>query len=225
MNLKRFVAYGTCFFLCMVPVAACTAATPADIPIPPTPTIVPPKPTSILPTAPSAQAKPSPRGVFAMAYDSKSNHVILYGGETGDYKLQASYNGETWAFDVATNSWTNMKPASSPNPRGLAELAYDAESDRIILFEGGSLPTHWKSDDIAWAYDFNTNTWKKMNAKGPTGYLGCQMAYDSESDRIILFGGYNISEDQALQATWAYDYDTDTWTEMKPAVNPPGRNL
>jgi N-acetylneuraminic acid mutarotase len=159
-----------------------------------------------------------------MAYDSKANQVILYGGETGDYKLESSYNGETWAYDVATNTWKEMKPVTSPGPRAFAALAYDAESDRIILFSGGTRAHRWVTDDT-WAYDFNTNTWTQMKAKGPTGIMGMPMEFDSESDRIILFGGYNVPGDKLYQDTWAYDYNTDTWTKMDPKTIPPGRNL
>ena len=76
-----------------------------------------------------------------------------------------------------------------------------------------------------WSYDYNTNTWKEMKYEGPKRHHGCSLAYDSESDRIILFGGYNASDSSFFQDTWAYDYNTDSWTEMKPAVSPPGRNF
>jgi N-acetylneuraminic acid mutarotase len=184
---------------------------------------------ALSPSSPSAIEQvglsPSPRGLFAMAYNSKSDQVVLYGGETGEYTLQSSYNDETWAYNVASNTWTELKPATSPGPLAMAELAYDAESDRMILYSGGMMPNHWQSDNATWAYDSTTNNWTKMKAIGPTDHHGCQMVYDSESDRIILFGGYNIPDDQLSQSTWAYDYNTDTWTEMQPATNPPGRNL
>jgi N-acetylneuraminic acid mutarotase len=74
-----------------------------------------------------------------------------------------------------------------------------------------------------WAYDYNTNTWKEM-AKGPPKHLGARLAYDSESGRIILFGGSDIATWRYINDTWSYDFNTDTWTEMKPATSPPGRN-
>jgi hypothetical protein len=47
------------------------------------------------------------------------------------------------------------------------------------------------------------------------------MAYDSQSDRVILFGGYGTGE---LGDTWAYDYNTNTWTEMTPSNSPESRD-
>ncbi len=100
------------------------------------------------------------------------------------------------------------------------ELAYDAESDRVILF-GGANEVAWGLNDT-WAYDYNTNTWTEKSP-GPAKHLGARIAYDAESDRIILFGGYNLAG-ILFNDTWAYDFNLDTWTEMKPSISPPGRN-
>jgi N-acetylneuraminic acid mutarotase len=156
-----------------------------------------------------------------MAYDVESDRVILFGGQTGDYRDPASYNGETWAYDMAANKWTQMKPPSGPTRRSAAELVYDAESDRVILFGGANDDVSWMLNDT-WAYDYNTNTWKEM-AKGPAKHLGDRLAYDAESDRIILFGGYDMAGFY-LNDTWAYDFNSDTWTKMKPSTSPSGRN-
>ena len=159
-----------------------------------------------------------------MAYDSESQRVILFGGQTGQYRRSSSYNGETWAFDVTTYKWTQMKPPSGPKPRSAPELIYDTESDRVIMYGGGGgpAPATWGLADT-WAYDYNTNTWQEM-AKGPAKHLGARLAYDSESDRIILFGGLDIGGFNYYNDTWSYDFNTDTWTDMKPSTNPPGRN-
>jgi N-acetylneuraminic acid mutarotase len=57
-------------------------------------------------------------------------------------------------------------------------------------------------------------------ARGPKDHLGARIAYDSESDRMILFGG--LGKDWLFyDDTWAYDYNTNTWEEMKPDPEPP----
>ena len=75
-----------------------------------------------------------------------------------------------------------------------------------------------------WAYDFNTNTWQQMS-DGPEFHLGASLAYDLESDRVILFGGQQVITNRYFDDTWAYDFNTDTWTEMKPLGSPAGRNF
>ncbi|MEE8199047.1 MAG: kelch repeat-containing protein [Thermoplasmata archaeon] len=117
-------------------------------------------------------------------------------------------------------SWTNANPASAPSPRVLAGMAYDSESDRVILF-GGRLAD--ANDDETWAYDFNSNTWTNMNPSvKPLARNYPTMAYDSESDRIVLFGGQ--TEGGLSGETWAYDYNTDTWINMAPGAAPSPRS-
>ena len=47
------------------------------------------------------------------------------------------------------------------------------------------------------------------------------MAYDVESNRTILFGGLPIEDPAGEDGTWAYDYNTKSWQEMNPVIEPP----
>jgi N-acetylneuraminic acid mutarotase len=157
-----------------------------------------------------------------MAYDAQSDRVIIFGGQIGNI-VSGDYidYDDTWVYDLTANQWTQMEPLSVPTVRSGAELAYDVESDRVIMFGGFSSAIFWADE---WAYDYNTNTWMKI-AKGPGNRLGTSMAYDEESDRIILFGGWYMNMSGFIENdTWAYDFNSDTWTEMKPSISPPSRN-
>ncbi len=112
---------------------------------------------------------------------------------------------------------TTVVPAPTtptPSPRIQSGMAYDAESNRIIIFGGTT------SEDIGgdlygdtWSYDLNLNTWTDMNpAEAPSPRSDFAMAYDAESDRVVAFGG----------GTWAYDFNTNTWRNMSPVTRPAG---
>lgn len=149
---------------------------------------------------------PTGRSGLAMAYDKWSDRVILFGGYDGKYL------NDTWAYDLNTNTWTNMSPDSSPAARHCHAMAYDIESDRVILF-GGHDGTYYYGD--TWAYDWDTNTWTQMSpASWPNVRLSHAMAYDSESERVILYGGYDGT--YYYGDTWTYDWNRDTWTQMSP---------
>src|SRR5205809_6906899 len=47
------------------------------------------------------------------------------------------------------------------------------------------------------------------------------MTYDTQDDRVILFGGRDQSGGFWPNDTWAYDFSTNTWTNMAPVVSPP----
>ncbi|MBN1965892.1 MAG: SH3 domain-containing protein [Anaerolineae bacterium] len=171
---------------------------------------------------------PAPRGYHCMTYDVESDRVILFGGEIGPPPLPPL--NDTWSYEVATNTWTQMAPAQSPSP-GEGPLAYDVQSDRAILFLGtiGWPPLEVPSE--TWAYDLNTDTWTNVEPPVvPPALLGARMVYDTESDRMILFGGIDSMEFIArgrivyTNATWAYDFESNSWTQMAPTVSPPGMN-
>ena len=206
--------------------AACGSFQQTPTPVPPTPTAaptpVPPTQTAAPIATPKDSLNPAPRGYHSMAYDSESKRLILYGGQTGNiFSDPSATNGETWAYDVAANKWIQVRPPSGPTPRGAAELAYDAESDRFILY-GGANPDAWGLPDT-WAYDYNIDTWTRQ-ADGPDERLGARIVYDSESDRVILFGGYSMSGTYSNE-TWVYDFNTNTWMQMQPSLSPEARNF
>ncbi len=170
--------------------------------------------------------RPAARSYHAMAYDSESDRVVLFGGLAVTDPPQAEARDDTWAYDVNTDTWTTMDPVSRPSPRFYHAMAYDSESDRVVLF-GGFTATGTFSDET-WTYDLDTNTWTDVTLSvGPSGRANHAMAYDSESARVVLFGGStgipggyagDLSDD-----TWTYDTDTNTWTDVAPAVGPSAR--
>ncbi|MFW9964070.1 MAG: Kelch repeat-containing protein [Candidatus Sifarchaeia archaeon] len=167
--------------------------------------------TEILPaTAPSA------RRAHDMAYDIESDRMIVFGGEDG-----ASLN-DTWAFNPGTGVWQKMNPASAPPARFAHRMSYDIESDRVILF-GGRLYESYNFFYDTWAYDYGSDTWENLTDTIHPSERGVpSLTYDSESDRVVLFGG-SASLD-AYDDTWTFDYNTAMWEEQSPSTSPSARS-
>jgi hypothetical protein len=154
-------------------------------------------------------------------YDSESNVLILIPRKGVNKKL----SGQTWIFDLEVQTWEKR---DGP-PHGYGPAAYDTQSDRIIFFNGctwhGGITlqlARWTANGQTWAYDYNTDTWTDMQPEeSPYGLCMAGMVYDSESDRMILFSGTDTETDTDSLETWAYDFDTNTWTLMQPSGDPP----
>ena len=143
-------------------------------------------------------------GYHSMANDEESNITVIFGGKLQDY--METFNS-TWAYRSNDDTWAKMTPEVKPPAYTDTAMAYDSESDRIILFTGQS----------TWSYNYNSNEWQKQNpARSPIAILGFRMSYDLESDRVILFG-------IPTNETWVYDYNSDNWTSMHPEISPPVR--
>ena len=175
-------------------------------------------------TAMNPATEPSARSSHAMAYDSKSDRVIQFGGVQNVGGTFVEVN-DTWAYDFNTNTWTNRSPAVAPSPRLGHRLAYDAESDRAVLLGGhrGRDPSAAFFDDT-WSYDFNANLWEDRTPPShPEGGNHGGLVYHEVSDQVILFGGNEATGTKGY--TWAYDIDTNTWTDLRPAAAPSARFL
>ena len=222
MNGFQLIRLMICLVSIMILVAACSPATPSATPPPPptwTPRFPTPEPVE------GVELYPSKRAGAQIAYDTKTNRAIMFGGAAAmPCWDECDLLDETFIFEAARDAWILVEPPVSPGARTNPAMAYDAESDRTILYAGFMSNEIYAPQDT-WAYDMKTNTWSKMKTEGPPNRYGHSLVYDSESDRMILFGGWNFVENVGTNDTWAYDYNTDTWSEVMSAVKPPGRNF
>jgi N-acetylneuraminic acid mutarotase len=181
--------------------------------------------------------RPPPRSRVQMTYDSESDVAILFGGiiDGGWPTEEVVY--DCWAYSLNGNYWNNVNwdwqqvtPDVSPEPREGCSMTYDSESDLVVMFGGslnltyvdGPVPDFW-GDNETWTYNYTSNTWTNMTpANSPPMRYGAGMVYDEESDIIVMYGGIgsNGTHHQSLNDTWAYDANTNTWTNMSPAVAP-----
>ncbi|MHA2143275.1 MAG: Kelch repeat-containing protein [Candidatus Thorarchaeota archaeon] len=166
---------------------------------------------------------PSKRRAHEMVYDTESDRVILFGG---GFDFGSGAVNDTWSYHPGLQTWTEMSPSIAPPARFAHKMAYDWESDKVILFggfKGGSLysdPSNYIGN--TWAYDFNSDTWENLTTTGSPSARGVpSLSYDGESDRVVLFGGSMSSN--AYDDTWLFDYNTLTWQEMSPTTSPSAR--
>jgi N-acetylneuraminic acid mutarotase len=161
---------------------------------------------------------PIGRANLMMAYDIESDIIIIYGG----WKTPEPFElGDTWSYDYNNDNYTNMDPVTAPPVREVGMMAYDSQSDKIVMFGGIEDFNSYLVRNDTWTYDYNTNTWTDVTSgAAPSPRDASGMVYDSESDRIILFGGENVEK---YNDTWAYDLETNTWEKMNPSNAPSAR--
>jgi len=120
---------------------------------------------------------------------------------------------------VEINEWTRMYPQDSPPGRFCHDMAYDSQSDRVVLFGGKDAQYRYRD---TWTYNVNRDTWDHLHPSiRPESRRAPAMTYDDHNNKVVLFGGwdtYNYRDD-----TWIYDTATNTWVNKTPSSSPPGR--
>lgn len=147
----------------------------------------------------------------AVHYNPTGELIVMGGVTTHGWTMDLQ---EVWAYNPIDRSWKYLDDLKSGDTYS---AAYDAQSDRIITLS---------LSGETWAFHPPTLTWElRMPPESPSGRCGQRLTYDSESDRVVLFGGFACTSinDPLLNDTWTYDYETDTWEEMSPSINPPAR--
>jgi glyoxylase-like metal-dependent hydrolase (beta-lactamase superfamily II) len=155
-----------------------------------------------------ATSGPAGNIFLKMSYDARRQRVVAFGGRGG--------GGETWEWDG--RAWSRAG-TSGPPPRDHHAMTYDARRQRVVIFGGGrQLPNGdfprdttgaWLRD--LWAWD--GMAWTQLAENGPPSRGGQPgLTYDPVRDRLILFGGGNLS------GTW--EWDGRRWTQVS---DPPQR--
>ena len=171
---------------------------------------------------PSSNGPDVPRTRYGQsaALDGKGRVFISHG-----FSDQGRFD-DTWAFDMAVNKWINLTPASGPKPlkRCLHEMAYDASSDRVIMFGGCSSPFGPCPQGDIWAFDLKSNSWKELAPAGtkPSARSNPSVAYDATAKKILLFGGSTANG--ASAEAWSYDLASNAWTKMQATNGPAARS-
>ncbi|MBG29429.1 MAG: hypothetical protein CMI31_05440, partial [Opitutae bacterium] len=150
-----------------------------------------------------------------IAYDVESDRIIVWNSETGNNQIYFGF----WSYDYNTDTWEHLGWPDDINNYYDAEfnngtIAYDAESDRIIVWnsETGSNRIYFGF----WSYDYNTDTWEYIGWPDDVGsYYDAEfnngtIAYNTHSDRIVAWNN-ETGSNRIYFGFWSYDYNTDTW--------------
>ena len=155
---------------------------------------------------------PGPRSMSAVAYDTKRNRAVLFGGMT-------NWNGKEWVYDTSTwewdgKDWQEIKSSVTPAGRILHAMAYDEKLGKVILYGGqnanGNLADLWEWD--------GTNWHRLCPVCNPAGRFSHKMIYDTQREQIMVYGG----QDGKVGLAEAWTWDGKGWTYFQFSQSSPG---
>ncbi|MGH9153374.1 MAG: Kelch repeat-containing protein [Acidimicrobiales bacterium] len=157
----------------------------------------------------SPATSPPPRYDAAMAYDGATGTVVLFGGVVLGERVSTcgGESNDTWIWDGAARTWTEVTPPVSPSARSEAIMTYDKARKKVVLY-GGFSPgaNHYPTD--TWLWDGVTRTWSAVEtATSPGRITQAAMDYHGPSQKAVMFGG-KLFGGELSDATW-------TWNGLK----------
>lgn len=155
------------------------------------------------------QPTPAPRNLAGATVDVLRNRLVLFGGWNGIFL------NDVWTLPLSgTAEWSPIGASSPPSPRREVSIAYDGANDRIVTF-GGNDGT--RLGDM-WALPLSgAPQWQALDtATPPPPRYGHSTVYDAVSGRVVLFAGLDAlpADGQHSRTVWAYEKDSETWTEL-----------
>jgi N-acetylneuraminic acid mutarotase len=128
---------------------------------------------------------PSARSSFSMVFDDQNQVIILFGGYS---KTTGADLNDTWAYDPATNTWTELTTTGDvPTARGGSAMSYDQFESKIVLFGGTDSKAKTYFNDT-YVFEYSTKTWTKVTPAGDTPSIraGHRMVYDPTLSNTVL---------------------------------------
>jgi hypothetical protein len=184
---------------------------------------------------PLSVALPKARLFHGAAMDVARNRLIIFGGGDENAFL-GPFLKDTWAFDLATRTWTQLGFNAGPQGRIRPMLAPDPERDRLVLFGGHDDGQLGERNDL-WALELATGTWQPLREGDTFGTAGsgfCDFPSDFTQPDLgsperreasgfvqvpgaghFLLGGR--SDCGVLNDVWQLAPEQAAWTELQPS--------
>jgi hypothetical protein len=173
---------------------------------------------------------PPLRDDHSAVYDPGSNRLMVFGGDN----CCGGRFADTWLLSYANGLggapvWSQLVPSGgTPPPRAAHRAGYDELNNRMIVY-GGNASGAELGD--TWVL-LNANgigggaTWQQIVPSGalPTARTSTTFAYDSTSERILVFGGYGGGG--FLADAWSLSHangvsGTPVWTRLLTSLDAP----
>jgi hypothetical protein len=153
-----------------------------------------------------------------MAFDAATNTVVLFGGTTTLFNGCCGDSNETWIWNGATSTWTNVSPAVSPPGRrfdGGQGMAFDPNTKTVVMFGGAQQGVQGDTHPTdTWTWNGLTKTWTQQGPTTSPPPGGGGMAADPAGNVVLFDGG--------TRTTWVWN--GTNWQQQSPATTPSAPN-
>jgi hypothetical protein len=166
------------------------------------------------------QDVPTPRNSASIVYNPDLKQIMMYGGSTHSRSSVMFRDSMVWLWNG--KQW--KKHTTAPSLRTDVVLAYDNNTNKLLLYGGGFYYSREKRTAYNDTWEFDGSVWqKKSNQSLPEKIHHTAAVFDPVRKAIVLFGGFSTGENKVLNETWLYGQGD--WKKLPTKTFPPARNL
>ncbi|MDX2044028.1 MAG: kelch repeat-containing protein [Acidobacteriota bacterium] len=160
---------------------------------------------------------PTGRLGFDAVYDPVGHQMVIYSGQG------AGFFNDTWTLNLTTLQWTDVSPVSDsarPKKRYGSGAVFDPQTRSLVSFAGFTSEAGRFQDTQS--FGLAGKSWSDWTPGGSKPQVRCLLtaAFDPIGRRMIIYAGQRSG---ALDDIWSFDLASRQWTNLTPAVRPPGR--
>lgn len=150
-----------------------------------------------------------------MVWDAAAGNIVLFGGMDASGQCL----NDTWTWDGT--DWTQQFPPVSPSPRRFDAhgMAYDSAASLAVIFGGITTGNIYFGD--TWTWNGIDKTWSQQFPATSPSARRTTLAFDRNSNTMVLFGGDNGAT--YYNDTWTWD--GINWTQQSSTYSPPPRTM
>jgi N-acetylneuraminic acid mutarotase len=155
---------------------------------------------------------PPVRTGAAMLFDRKTKKVVMFGGYNGGH-TNASFLRDTWLWDGATSTWTEVKMNTMPAHATGAVLFHDPLTGGVMMFGGWNATQ--RVPNLHETYRWTGQEWQKLHPKTvPIGRGWAVAVLDPIRKNVVMTGGSG----DTIRTDNTYTWDGKDWTQQFPTT-------
>ena len=168
---------------------------------------------------PLVSENPGKRHGHGLVFVEQSNSLILFGGRrsNGD----TSQINRVWNYDLSNGEWSIIETINNISARFNHAMVYVPTTHSILIY-GGFNNTDSVAFTDTWMLNLTSLEWQKIiSAERPPMKSDCGIAYDSNNDCVLLFGGFQggVRSNQL----WEFNVSDNSWELQNPVNSPAAR--
>lgn len=169
----------------------------------------------------TAAGFPQARGGAAVAWNFTTNRLVVFGGDSGTglvgtTAIPVTLLGDTWEFDPATNTWTDVTPvAGSPSARRFSSMTWDPSTGGMILFGGEDAITSPLTTPRNDSWLFLSGVWIPLSpTTTPPGRRLHSLVTRRDIGDVIMVAGDDASVTPQVRHLDVWRWDGQNWSSV-----------